>query len=90
MKNAILPVCVVLIAAGSAYGTQKTKVSGSEISSKPGYIYSTAASRCVAVKMCSDVPGDICTIDDQPTGQPLYDLNNPSNLSTCNVTLFKP
>ena len=90
MKNAILPVCVVLIAAGSAYGTQKTKDSGPQIASKPGYIYSTTASRCVAVKMCSETPGDICTINDQPSGQPLYDLNTPNNLSTCNVTLFKP
>lgn len=90
MKNLILPALTILIGAGSAFGTQQMKKTADEAALVPGYIYSSVATRCLPVKMCSDIQGDICTVDDLPTGQPVHDLNTSGDFSTCNVTLFKP
>ncbi|KUY29543.1 DUF6520 family protein [Elizabethkingia ursingii] len=90
MKKMILPAFVMLIGAGAAFANQSAKASSNNLQLQTGYIYSTATNECVPIRMCSDVEGDVCTVNDQANGQPVYKLNIPGNFSSCNKTLYKP
>jgi len=90
MKKMILPAFVMLIGAGAAFASQNAKTSSTNFQLKTGYIYSTAVNSCVPIRQCSDIPGDVCTVNDQPNGQPVHDLNVAGNFSSCNKTLYKP
>lgn len=90
MKNLILPAFVILIGAGSAFATQNAKKDASKLVDRPGYIYNHALQECEEANMCSNTVSDeVCTIDDTPSGQQVYGLNSPDDLSTCNTVLFK-
>ncbi|WP_087093880.1 DUF6520 family protein [Elizabethkingia anophelis] len=90
MKKMILPAFVMLIGAGAAFASQSAKASSNKLQLQTGYIYSTTTNECVPIRMCSGVDGDICTINDQVNGQPVYKLNVPGNYSSCNKALYRP
>lgn len=90
MKNIILPAFVVLIGAGSAFATQHAKKDASKLVDRQGYIYNTQLQECEEAHMCSTIVSEeICTVDDEPSGQQVFGLNSPGNFSTCNTVLFK-
>ncbi|MDV3927677.1 hypothetical protein CMT52_05245 [Elizabethkingia anophelis] len=89
MKKMILPAFVMLIGAGAAFASQSAKASSNSLQLRTGYMYSTIVNECIPVKQCSDALGEICTINDQPNGQPVHDLNVAGNFSSCNKALYR-
>ncbi|MCT3691153.1 hypothetical protein HZP84_07970 [Elizabethkingia anophelis] len=86
----ILPAFVMLIGAGAAFASQSAKASSNSLQLKTGYIYNTIVNECIPVRQCSEIETEICTINDQPNGQPVYDLNVAGNFSSCNKALYRP
>ncbi|MCT4124818.1 hypothetical protein HZP71_19475 [Elizabethkingia anophelis] len=86
----ILPAFVMLIGAGAAFASQSAKALSNSLQLKTGYIYNTIVNECIPVRQCSEIETEICTINDQPNGQPVYDLNVAGNFSSCNKALYRP
>lgn len=83
MKKFFLPVAVVIMAAGAAFGTQLAKNSAPVNGHRIGNI---GEAPCVDVtQVCSDIPGDAClwSVDEST---PLYQLDG----TMCGEELFKP
>ncbi len=89
MRKIILPVFIVFTGACAAFANQNEKTNNS-FQLKAGYIFSTVTNSCQPIRICSNIEGDACTINDLPNGTPVYDLNIPGNFSSCNKILFKP
>ncbi|WP_291116450.1 DUF6520 family protein [Empedobacter sp. UBA7248] len=89
-KQIILPAVIIMMGTGAAFATNQVKQKENKRAPKMGYIYNTTLNTCVPIRECSDIPNDICTIDDNEDSQQVFGLKNTGDLNTCNVTLYKP
>ncbi|MGV0978562.1 DUF6520 family protein [Empedobacter falsenii] len=89
-KQIILPAVIIMMGTGAAFATNQVKQKESKLAIVPGYIYSSELNTCVPVRMCNTEGEDICTLNDLPNGTKVFNLNTSGDLSTCNVTLYKP
>ena len=89
-KQIILPAVIIMMGTGAAFATNQAKQNESKLVSVPGYIYNMELKSCEQVRMCNTEGNEICTLNDLPTGQQVFDLNNPGEFNTCSTILYKP
>lgn len=82
----VLPVAAFALAAAAAAGTAKGEDAAALLR---GYrITGNPAQPCEFVKMCSDVPTVLCTVDGTPAAQQLW--HQPSEGAPCNIAVYEP
>lgn len=82
----ILPVAAFAMASAAAVGTAKEEDSAALLR---GYrLTGNPSQPCEFVKMCSDVPTTLCTVDGTPTAQRLW--HQPVAGGPCNIAIYEP
>lgn len=82
----ILPVAAFVLASAAAVGTANTEDATAILA---GYRQTGNPTQpCEFVKMCSDVPTVLCTVDGTPGAQQLW--HQPSAGAPCNIVIYEP
>ncbi|WP_140382276.1 hypothetical protein [Elizabethkingia anophelis] len=88
MRKIILLVFVVMIGACTALANQNKKTNNNNLRLKADYFFSTVTNSCQPIRICSNLDGEACTINDMLNDTTVYGLNVPGNFSSCNKKLF--